>query len=98
MTSPPKDRYWLAWFIFCLLGMGCLLPWSFFISVSDYWMYKFRNVSDTNYGSDNLTDVVLTPLQMKWNSYLSIASMIPRGANKYDVQGGGVGVPQQQKK
>ena len=32
MASPPKDRYWLAWFIFCLLGMGCLLPWNFFIS------------------------------------------------------------------
>ena len=32
MASPPKDRYWLSWFIFCLLGMGCLLPWNFFIS------------------------------------------------------------------
>lgn len=77
MASPPKDRYWLSWFIFCLLGMGCLLPWNFFISVSDYWMYKFRNVSDTNHGSANTTDAVLTPLQKKWNSYLSIASMIP---------------------
>ena len=32
MASPPRDRYWLSWFIFCLLGMGCLLPWNFFIS------------------------------------------------------------------
>ena len=45
--------------------------------VSDYWMYKFRNVSDTSYASANTTNAVLTPLQKKWNSYLSIASMIP---------------------
>ncbi len=75
--APPKDRYWLAWGIFCMLGMGCLLPWNFFISVSDYWMYKFRNVSDPTSGTSNTTAAVLTPLQIKWNSYLSIASMIP---------------------
>ena len=40
-------------------------------------MYKFRNVSDTSYASANTTNAVLTPLQKKWNSYLSIASMIP---------------------
>ena len=80
MALPPKDRYCLTWLIFCLLGMGCLLPWSFFISVSDYWTYKFRNVSVTDHDQDshNATNGVLTPLQIKWNSYLSIASMIPR--------------------
>ena len=40
-------------------------------------MYKFRNVSDPNSGSANTTNLVLTPLQVKWNSNLSIASMIP---------------------
>ena len=54
------------------------MPWNFFISVSDYWMYKFRNVTDVSYESANATDAVLTPLQKKWNSYLSIASMVPR--------------------
>ena len=55
------------------------MPWNFFISVSDYWMYKYRNVTEVNYESANLTtDVVLTPLQKEWNSYLSIASMVPR--------------------
>ena len=56
------------------------MPWNFFISVSDYWMYKYRNVTDVNYESANATDavLVLTPLQKKWNSYLSIASMVPR--------------------
>ena len=49
----------------------------FLFQVSDYWMYKFRNVSDTSYAWANTTNAVLTPLQKKWNSYLSIASMIP---------------------
>ena len=47
------------------------------VAVSDYWMYKFRNVSDPNSGSANTTNIVLTPLQVKWNSNLSIAAMIP---------------------
>ena len=72
MASPPKDRYWLVWIIFCLLGMGCLLPLNIFISVSDYWMYKFRDVTD------DTTNGELTQLQKKWNSYNSIASMVPR--------------------
>ena len=78
MPPSPSDRYRLTWLMFCLLGVGCLLPWNFFISVSDYWMYKFRNVTDVTYESANTTDAVLTPLQKKWNSYLSIASMVPR--------------------
>ena len=77
-AMPPSDRYRLTWLTFCLLGVGCLLPWNFFLSVSDYWMYKFRNVTDANYESANTTDAVLTPLQKKWNSYLSIASMVPK--------------------
>jgi hypothetical protein len=40
-------------------------------------MYKFRNVSDPHSGTSNTTHGVLTDLQIKWNSYLSIASMIP---------------------
>ena len=87
----PKDPNNLVLILFKLLGMGCLLPWNFFISVADYWMYKFRNVDDLISGG-NLTvvatlstgnakneteDEPLSELQMQWNSYLSIASMIP---------------------
>lgn len=43
----PEDRYSLSYFIFYLLGLGSLLPWNFFITANDYWMYKLRDVNDT---------------------------------------------------
>ena len=54
--------------------------------VNGYWMYKYRNVSDpSNYDPDvpsahNHTHddhPEMSPLQIQWSSYLSIASMIP---------------------
>ncbi len=61
-------------------------------SVNGYWMHKFRNVTAELEILDNMqqgnssglkgTEPVdpshkLTELQLEWNSYLSIASMIP---------------------
>lgn len=45
-----KDKYSLAYLIFYLLGLGSLLPWNFFITAKDYWMYKLGdcNVSEYN--------------------------------------------------
>ena len=37
----------LITFIFYYLAIGTLLPWNFFINVSDYWMYKFRTVRNS---------------------------------------------------
>lgn len=31
----PKDKYFMAYFIFYLLGMTTLLPWNFFITADD---------------------------------------------------------------
>ena len=57
-----------------------LLFWKFsiihfnhFSSVNDYWMYKYRNTTVP----ENSNNTYLTPLQLSWNSYLSISSMIP---------------------
>ena len=44
-----------------------------FFSVNDYWMYKYRNTTVP----ENSNNTYLTPLQLSWNSYLSISSMIP---------------------
>ena len=41
--------------------------------VNDYWMYKYRNTTVP----ENSNNTYLTPLQLSWNSYLSISSMIP---------------------
>ena len=46
-------------------------------SVQEYWDHKFRNVSDHT-DTNILTDEkAKTPLQLAWNSYLSISNMIP---------------------
>ena len=48
-----------------------MLPWNFFISISSFWNYKFRNVSS------NSSSVVPTELQVSFPSYLAIASNVP---------------------
>jgi len=51
-----------------MLGMTTLLPWNFFISVNDYWNFKFR---------DPTGNATHTKLQKEFTSYLAIASNIP---------------------
>ena len=68
---------------------------SLWMTVQDYWDYKFRGVHVLGHSTLNLTSSdshlfnyevttecieqkVLTPLQIQWNSYLSIASTIPQ--------------------
>ncbi|KDR21110.1 equilibrative nucleoside transporter 1 [Zootermopsis nevadensis] len=68
----PSDRYNLAYLIFYLLGMTTLLPWNFFITADDYWMYKFRDASANISDKENRTE-----LQAGFTAYLSVASTIP---------------------
>lgn len=35
----------LVYYVFYLLGMATLLPWNFFITIDNYWSYKFRNIT-----------------------------------------------------
>ncbi|KAB0799599.1 hypothetical protein PPYR_07479 [Photinus pyralis] len=71
----PRDKYNIVFFIFYLLGMTTLLPWNFFITANDYWMYKFRDPkSQLNFFSP---PPKRTPLQASFTSYLSIASNVP---------------------
>nr|CAD7588621.1 unnamed protein product [Timema genevievae] len=69
----PKDRYHLAYIIFYLLGMTTLLPWNFFITADDYWMYKLRNVT----ANVSHRESGRTELQAGFTAYLSVASTIP---------------------
>ncbi|TRY69151.1 hypothetical protein TCAL_02182 [Tigriopus californicus] len=81
--SEPSDPYFMVYFVFYLLGMGTLLPWNFFISVSSFWNYKFREVTNTSslWAIQNGTDLEIsshqTALQEEFTSYLAIASNIP---------------------
>ena len=74
----PDDRYSLVYLVFFLTGMSTLLPWNFFISLNNFWDYKFRDVNETFVQSNNSnSSTAQTDLQKTFTSYLAIASMIP---------------------
>ena len=70
--------YWSAFFI----GMSIYFPWNILITVTSYWNYKLRNITNDNQSTFDIEvlqeeEEVLTDLQKIYNSYLSIASMVP---------------------
>ncbi|XP_044743206.1 equilibrative nucleoside transporter 1 [Chrysoperla carnea] len=69
--NEPADRYYVAYIIFYILGLATLIPWNFFITADEYWMYKFRDIH-------NHTSIhQKTPLQIMFTSYLSVATSVP---------------------
>ncbi|KAK8778695.1 hypothetical protein V5799_019959 [Amblyomma americanum] len=69
----PVDRYYFVRNVFLLLGVVVILPWNFITNASDFWMYKFRNVSapyDYSYTHK-------TPLQAHVFGAFSVASTFP---------------------
>ncbi|KAF7994488.1 hypothetical protein HCN44_003960 [Aphidius gifuensis] len=69
----PKDQYYLACYIFFLLGLTINMPWFFVVDAQKYWRYKFRNVpSDYSKNADNSSE-----LQNYFTSYLHITSHLP---------------------
>ncbi|GIY33868.1 hypothetical protein CDAR_431421 [Caerostris darwini] len=70
--SPP-DKYNIVYLTFGLLGIGTLLPWNFFITANDYWMYKFRSVVNTScVNNHNKSD-----LQAAFTSYMALSNNVP---------------------
>ncbi|XP_032665983.1 equilibrative nucleoside transporter 3 isoform X1 [Odontomachus brunneus] len=75
----PHDKYNLAYIVFYLLGVNTLIPWSFFMTADDYWMYKFREINNsTNFTTTHVENLAQkTDLQASFTSYLSVASALP---------------------
>ncbi|XP_012265405.1 equilibrative nucleoside transporter 3 [Athalia rosae] len=77
----PSDKYNMAIIIFYFLGMNTLIPWGFFVTADDYWMFKFRDIHVNNTGRHNYTHTEnlerRNDLQASFTSYLSVASAIP---------------------
>ena len=76
VPPPPRDKCYTVYMIFFLLGMSTLLPWNFFISLNNFWDYKFRDINNTKV-ENNTASSDETELQKIFTSYLSIASTIP---------------------
>ena len=76
----PKDKYNFVYIVFFLLGLSTLLPWNFFISINQFWDYRFRDVNATDLiyfvttgnSSSKGTEGNQTELQKEFTSYLSI--------------------------
>ena len=45
--NAPRDKYNGVYLVFVLVGITTLLPWNFFISLNNFWDYKFRDVNET---------------------------------------------------
>ncbi|XP_020285333.1 equilibrative nucleoside transporter 1 [Pseudomyrmex gracilis] len=77
----PHDKYNIAYIVFYLLGINTLIPWSFFITADDYWMYKFREIHSNSTTNFTYIHVELleekTDLQASFTSYLNLASALP---------------------
>ncbi|KAK2490272.1 hypothetical protein MC885_012824, partial [Smutsia gigantea] len=41
----PEDRFNGTYIIFFSLGIGGLLPWNFFVTAKEYWIFKLQNCS-----------------------------------------------------
>uniref|UniRef100_G3MQG6 Equilibrative nucleoside transporter 1 n=1 Tax=Amblyomma maculatum TaxID=34609 RepID=G3MQG6_AMBMU len=69
----PVDRYYFVKNVFLLLGMVVILPWNFTTNASDFWMYKFRNIS----APYDYSFTHKTPLQAHIFGAFSVASTFP---------------------
>ncbi|XP_045697794.1 equilibrative nucleoside transporter 3 [Phyllostomus hastatus] len=69
----PEDRFNRAYIIFFSLGVGGLLPWNFFVTAKEYWIFKLCNCSSPAPGEESEDSDILNYFE----SYLSIASTVP---------------------
>ncbi|EFA05322.1 equilibrative nucleoside transporter 3 [Tribolium castaneum] len=65
--DPPPDRFHLVYILFFFLGLVHFLPWSFFTTATEFWMYKFRNTSINETNSE-----FRTYLQAEFNASINI--------------------------
>lgn len=51
----PRDKYFFCHIVFFMWGMVHLMPMTFFNAANNYWLYKFRNLSDPTMAAENRT-------------------------------------------
>ena len=75
--DPPLDKLNLVYIIFGWLGVGTLLPWNFFITVNEYWSYKFACPESLKSSNDSSAITCTGSIDPNWGPNMSMASMIP---------------------
>uniref|UniRef100_A0A673VKT3 Solute carrier family 29 member 3 n=2 Tax=Suricata suricatta TaxID=37032 RepID=A0A673VKT3_SURSU len=68
----PKDHFNGTYIIFFSLGIGGLLPWNFFVTAKEYWVFKLRNCSSPAAGEEAAGSDILNYFE----SYLTVASTV----------------------
>ncbi|KAM9197333.1 equilibrative nucleoside transporter 3 [Dugong dugon] len=69
----PEDRYNGTYIIFFSLGIGTLLPWNFFVTAKEYWVFKLRNSSSPATQEGAVGSDILNYFE----SYFAVASTVP---------------------
>ncbi|XP_010587505.1 equilibrative nucleoside transporter 3 isoform X1 [Loxodonta africana] len=69
----PEDRFNGTYIIFFSLGIGSMLPWNFFVTAKEYWMFKFHNSSS----SATQGAAVGSDILNYFESYFAVASTVP---------------------
>uniref|UniRef100_A0ABI7Y0B1 Solute carrier family 29 member 3 n=1 Tax=Felis catus TaxID=9685 RepID=A0ABI7Y0B1_FELCA len=65
----PKDRFNGTYIIFFSLGIGGLLPWNFFVTAKEYWLFKLRNCSSPTAGEEATGSDILS---QQYTSYKAL--------------------------
>jgi len=73
LTGEPTDKFKFVYVVFYYIGLAIIFPYNMLITVNDFWMFKFRNVSEPfNCSSDHLTS-----LQKSFPGYFALSSNVP---------------------
>ncbi|XP_023022246.2 uncharacterized protein isoform X3 [Leptinotarsa decemlineata] len=71
-APPPEDKYYFITIFFLFVGVAGMVPLTFFLTATDYWMFKFRDISQENYDPNNKTF-----LQTNFASITSMLTSVP---------------------
>lgn len=81
----PEDSYCLVYIIFFLMGIGSLLPWNFFITAKNYWLYKLSNNTDGTSKDQGSSDLIVSERESergtKHNCLLSVCVCTQKDAH-----------------